>query len=185
MTDPAPSAAAATAPQDAARLAQAVDELTAVLTQTGMPRMAARVFAYALAEDSDRYTAADFAEGLQISPAAVSGAVRHLVAGRLLFKEHAPGLRADLYRVYDEDAWSAIMTARLPILWMWEQAVHDAAELVGTDTRGGRRLAESEAFFRFLRDEMAAMLERWKQHRRALDADDAAGTAVGQETPSS
>ena len=189
MTDPAPSAAAAAAPQDAARLAQAVDELTAVLTQTGMPRMAARVFAYALAEDSDRYTAADFAEGLQISPAAVSGAVRHLVAGRLLFKEHAPGLRADLYRVYDEDAWSAIMTARLPILWMWEQAVHDAAELVGTDTRGGRRLAESEAFFRFLRDEMAAMLERWKQHRRALDADDAddaeGTTDAGQETPSS
>ena len=69
--DPAPPAAPAA--QDAARLAQAVDELTAVLTQTGMPRMAARVFAYALAEDSDRYTAADFAEGLQISPAAVSG----------------------------------------------------------------------------------------------------------------
>jgi predicted transcriptional regulator len=168
------------APQDAQRVHQAVDELTAVLTQSGMPRMAARVFAYALAEDSDRYTAADFAEGLGVSPAAVSGAVRHLVAGRLLFKEHAPGSRAEVYRVYDEDAWSAIVTARLPMLWMWEQAVHDAAELVGPDTRGGRRLVESEAFFRFMRGELATMLDRWKQHRRELDV-----TRPAQDTPSS
>jgi hypothetical protein len=169
-----------TVPQDAHRLHQAVDELTAVLAQSGMPRMAARVFAYALAEDSDRYTAADFAEGLQISPAAVSGAVRHLVASRMLFKERAPGSRADQFRVYDDDAWSAILTARLPMLWMWEQAVRDAAELVGSDTRGGRRLRESGEFFAFIRDELAGILERWKQHRRELDA---AGPV--QETPSS
>ena len=159
---------------------QAVDELTAVLTQSGIPRMAARVFAYALAEDSDRYTAAEFAEALQISPAAVSGAVRYLVSGRLLFKERPPGSRAEMYRVYDEDAWSAILTARLPMLWMWEQAMRDAADLVGRETRGGQRLAESEEFFGFLRTEFAELLERWKQHRRQRAAAD-----LAQETPSS
>jgi len=175
-----------TVPQHSGRLHQAVDELTAVLVQSGMPRMAARVFAYALAEDSDRYTAADFAEGLQISPAAVSGAVRYLVSGRLLFKERAPGSRAELYRVYDEDAWSAILTARLPMLWMWEQAMRDAADLVGRDTRGGQRLAESEEFFGFLRAEFADMLERWKRHRRDLAvARPDQETRLAQETPSS
>ena len=172
--------------QDSVRLHQAVDELTAVLTQSGFPRMAARVFAYALAEDSDRYTAADFAEGLGISPAAVSGAVRYLVSGRLLFKERAPGSRAELYRVYDEDAWSAILTARLPMLWMWEQAMRDAADLVGRETRGGQRLAESEEFFGFLRNEFAHMLDRWKQYRRELDTTGNGPEArSGQETPSS
>jgi hypothetical protein len=167
-------------PQDSDRLHQAVEELTAVLEQSGMPRMASRVFAYALAEDSDRYTAADFAQGLGISPAAVSGAVRYLVSGRLLFKERAPGSRAEVYRVYDEDAWSAILTARLPMLWMWEQAMRDAADLVGRETRGGQRLAESEEFFGFLRTEFAELLERWKQHRRQRVAAD-----VAQDTPSS
>ena len=154
--------------QDPDRLMQAVEQVTAILTESGMPRMAARVFAYALAEDSDRYTAADFAEGLQISPAAVSGAVRYLTTTRLLFKERAPGSRADVFRVYDDDVWSAITAARLPMLWMWEQAVADAAELVGPETRGGRRLRETEEFFRFTREETAGMIERWKQRRRTL-----------------
>ena len=156
------------AEQDLERLHQAVEQVTTVLAESGMPRMSARVFAYALAEDSDRYTAADFAEALQISPAAVSGAVRYLTAARLLFRERLAGSRADVYRVYDEDVWSAITTARLPMLWLWEQAVHDAAQLVGPDTRGGQRLEETEEFLRFVREEAGHMLDRWKQHRRAL-----------------
>ncbi len=157
-----------TSEQERADLLSAVEQVGAILAESGMPRMAARVFAYALAEDSDRYTAADFAEGLRVSPAAVSGAVRYLTATRLLFKDRLPGSRAEVYRVYDEDAWSAITTARLPMLWMWEQAVTDAADLVGPDTRGGRRLQETAEFFRFTREETAGMLERWKQHRRTL-----------------
>ena len=150
------------------QLLAAVEQVATLLADGGMPRMAARVFAYALAEDSDRYTAADFAEGLRISPAAVSGAVRYLTTTRLLFKERAPGSRADLYRVYDEDVWSSIMAARLPMLEVWEKAVHDAADTVGLDTRGGRRLRETEEFFRFTRIETEAMIERWQRHRRGL-----------------
>jgi predicted transcriptional regulator len=150
------------------RLSRAVEQVSTILTEGGMPRMAARVFAYALAEDSDRYTAAELAQGLQVSPAAVSGAVRYLVSTRLLFKERRPGSRAEVYRVHDEDVWSAITTARLPMLWMWEQAMHDAAALVGQESRGGRRLEETAEFFRFTREETAGMLERWKQHRRTL-----------------
>ena len=43
--------------------------------------MPARVFSALLATDSGRLTAAELAERLQISPAAVSGAVRYLIAG--------------------------------------------------------------------------------------------------------
>src|SRR6478609_11822379 len=105
------------------RLLHAVERVAGLLTDAGMPRMASRVFAYALADDAERYTAADFAEGLRVSPAAVSGAVRYLLDTRLLVKEREPGTRADLYRVYEDDVWSAIMAARLPMLEMWEQAI--------------------------------------------------------------
>jgi DNA-binding transcriptional regulator GbsR (MarR family) len=151
------------------RLLRAVERVASLLTDAGMPRMASRVFAYALADDADRYTAADFATGLQVSPAAVSGAVRYLIDTRLLFKDREPGTRADLYRIYDDDVWSAIMQARLPLLEMWEQAVAEAADLVGPDHRGGRRLRETMEYFRFSRVEMAAMIDRWKQHRATLD----------------
>ncbi len=151
------------------RLLRAVEQVTSLLTEAGMPRMASRVFAYALADDADRYTAADLSEGLQVSPAAVSGAVRYLVDVRLLFKEREPGSRADLYRIYDDDVWSAIMLARLPMLEMWERAVAEAADLIGPDHRGGRRLRETQEYFRFTREETAAMVERWRERRLTLE----------------
>ena len=98
-----------------------------------MPRMAARVFAYALADDAERYTAAAFAEGLRVSPAAVSGAVRYLLDTRMIVKEHEPGTRATSYRIYEDDVWTAIMTARLPML-ACGRTVAEAADLVGRTT---------------------------------------------------
>jgi DNA-binding transcriptional regulator GbsR (MarR family) len=151
------------------RLLRAVERVAALLVDAGMPRMASRVFAYALADDADHYTAADFATGLQVSPAAVSGAVRYLLDTRLLVREREPGVRADVYRVHSDDVWSAIMTARLPLLEMWEKAVAEAAEMIGADHRGGRRLRETQEYFRFSREEMAGLIERWQAHRRTLD----------------
>lgn len=148
---------------------RAVERVAGVLNDGGMPRMASRLFAYALADDSDRYTAADFAAGLRVSPAAVSGALRYLLDTRLLFKDREPGTRADLFRIYDDDVWGVIMAARLPMLEMWEQAVADAATLIGPEHRGGRRLRETQEFLRFTREEMETMLDRWKAHRSTLD----------------
>jgi len=168
--DPSRTSTARRRPHDPEheKLLHAVERVAALLTDGGMPRMAARVFAYALADDSDRYTAAEFAEGLRVSPAAISGAVRYLLDTRLMFKDREPGTRADVYRIYDDDVWSAIISARLPMMEMWEKAIAEAADMIGPDHRGGRRLRETQAFFRFTREETAGMLERWKQHRRTL-----------------
>ena len=84
-------------------LLRGVERFALILNGSGMPRMASRVFAYVLAEDSDRYTAAELAEGLRVSPAAISGALRYLLDTRMIFKEREPGTRADLYRIYDDD----------------------------------------------------------------------------------
>lgn len=149
-------------------LLRAVERFAQTMEMSGMPRMAARVFAYVLAEDSDRYTAADLAEGLQVSPAAVSGAVRYLLDTRLLFREREPGMRSDLYRVYDDDVWSTIMAARLPILDHFIVGIDEAIALVGDDSPGGHRLVETREFFRFVQREMGEMLERWRDERRQL-----------------
>ena len=57
-------------------LLRAVERLAGMLYEAGMPRMAARVFSYALADDAEHYSAAELAEALRVSPAAISGAVR-------------------------------------------------------------------------------------------------------------
>jgi DNA-binding transcriptional regulator GbsR (MarR family) len=149
-------------------LLRAVERFAQTLEMSGMPRMAARVFAYVLAEDSDRYTAAELAEGLRVSPAAISGAVRYLVDARLLFREREPGMRGDLFRVYDDDVWSAIMAARVPVLDQFVAGIDEAIRLVGADGPGGHRLVETREFFRFMQQQMGLMMERWRRERATL-----------------
>jgi DNA-binding transcriptional regulator GbsR (MarR family) len=144
-----------------------VERFALILTAAGMERMPARVFAYVLAEDADRYTAADLAEGLGVSRAAISGATRALVQAGLLGKEREPGARVDDYRVYDEDVWAAIFQQRMPILDRYREVVSEGVDLIGNDTRGGRRLLQTQAYFDFMATEMPKVIEEW--HRRKDD----------------
>ena len=164
-----------TAGDDRLALLRAVERIASTLTETGIPRMPARVFAYILADDADRYTAAELAEGLRVSPAAISGAVRYLTQARMVFKEREPGQRADLYRIYDDDVWGRIVSARLPILDQWAETLESAIDEIGPQTRGGRRLQETKEFYAFMRADTQDMLERWRKHRSKLDQQEPGG----------
>jgi DNA-binding transcriptional regulator GbsR (MarR family) len=147
-----------------------VERLALTLRSSGMPPMAARVFAYVLAEDGERYTAAELAEALQASPASISGAVRYLVQGRLLGREREPGTRSDLYTLYDDHTWVRIMRDRLEGLVDYERVLLDGVAVVGADRPGGRRLAETAELFTYLRTELPKLLQRWADDRDAAEA---------------
>ncbi len=166
------SAAVSADPQDTEApddvLLRFVERFAVVLGEAGLPRMPARVFAYVLADDADRYTAAELAHGLRVSPAAISGAVRWLVRVGLLGKERAPGSRADQYRIYDDDVWYAISMQRVPLLRRWEESVAEGVAALGSDRPGGRRLRETQEFFAFIRTDTPRMLQRWQEHKRRV-----------------
>ena len=143
---------------------QFVERFGATLEEGGVPRMPARVFAALLTIDSGRLTASELAELLQISPAAVSGAVRYLTQVSLISREREPGSRRDVYRLHD-DEWYEAIVRREPLLQRWERAVLEGVDAVGADTPAGRRLRDTAGFFEFLQAEMPAMLERWRVQR--------------------
>jgi DNA-binding transcriptional regulator GbsR (MarR family) len=144
-----------------------VERFALVLVEVGLPRMTARVFAYALADDAERYTAADLASGLRVSAAAISAAVRQLVQLGYLARERLPGHRTDTYRIYDNDVWGSIIFQQDRVLARYEEVVADGAEMLG-DSPGGRRLRETKEFFAFLRSEQPRIIQRWHAHRRTL-----------------
>src|SRR6202162_2383214 len=84
---------------------------TSFMAAAGMPPMPSRVFVALMVTDSGRLTAAELAEMLRISPAAVSGAVRYLIQLGLVHKERVPGSRRDYYRMPD-DVWSDMFRLR-------------------------------------------------------------------------
>jgi len=130
-------------------LLRVVERMALILNEAGIPRMPARVLAYTLADDADRYSAAALADGLRVSPAAISGAVRHLTATRMVVKEREPGKRADLYRVREGDVCGMIVAAWIPVLKQWESVLETATVEVGAQGGGGRRLAEATTFIAF------------------------------------
>jgi DNA-binding transcriptional regulator GbsR (MarR family) len=144
-----------------------VESFAAQLVEAGMQRMPARVFAALLSSDAGTMTSAELGEQLQISPAAVSGAVRYLAQTHMVSREREPGSRRERYRVHG-DQWYEALTNREAVLKRWEGSLREGVSSLGADTPAGRRMAETLAFFEFVEVEVAAMMERWRVHREKL-----------------
>lgn len=152
---------------DVSDLARAVERLGQTLETMGLPRMPARVFAFILADDQSVYTAADLSRGLEVSPAAISGAVRYLSDTHLVVRERNPAGRGDLFRVRDGDIWSTIQAARLPLLDVIIESVQEAVDLLPEGSPGRERVEETRDYLRFVREDSRGLDQRWREWRAA------------------
>ncbi|MEU4891972.1 MarR family transcriptional regulator [Streptomyces sp. NPDC044780] len=158
--------------RDEAAVSRFVERFAADLAESGMQRMAARVFAALLVSDSGALSSAELAERLRISPAAVSGAIRYLSQVEMVVREREPGSRRDRYRLFNE-VWYETLTRRDQMISRWESTMRDGAKVLGPGTPAGRRITETADFFEFVQQELPKMLERWRHQqaeRRAAEA---------------
>lgn len=150
--------------RDPVAVRQFVERFAANLAEGGMARMPARVFAALLATDSGRLTAAELAELLGVSPAAISGAVRFLLQMGMIAREGEPGSRRAHYRLFD-DVWYEAAMNRERILSRWESTAKEGVAALGPGTPAGDRVADTLEFFEFMQVESAGMMERWRRYR--------------------
>ena len=144
--------------------ARFVERFALVLTEAGMARMPARVFACVLAAEDGRLTAAQLAERLQVSPAAISGATRYLQQVQMLLRDREPGERRDHFRLAD-DLWYEAYANRGEMLQRWIDTLTRGLADVGPNAAA--RIEDSRAFFAFLQAELPALMERWRAQRDA------------------
>jgi DNA-binding transcriptional regulator GbsR (MarR family) len=137
-----------------------LERFASVLVAAGFPAMPARVFAALQVTDSGRLTAAELADMLLISPAAVSGAVRYLSGLGLVHRERVPGSRRDYYRM-PPDVWHEVTRLQTQVLVRWASLLKEGIDIVGADTPAGARLRAQASFIEFLNKEMPAVLARW------------------------
>jgi DNA-binding transcriptional regulator GbsR (MarR family) len=150
--------------RDTPEVARFVERFAAALTDAGMPRMPARVFAALLSTDSGRLTAAELGAQLQSSAGGISGAVRYLIQTQLVDREHEPGSRRDHYRVRD-DVWHTATARTDRVMDRLRAVLSEGVAALGDETPAGVRLTETLEFFAFLQKEMPALVERWQQIR--------------------
>jgi DNA-binding transcriptional regulator GbsR (MarR family) len=150
--------------RDAAAVSRFIERFALTLLDSGVPRMPARAFVAILASDTGYLTASELARVLNVSPAAVSGAVRYLTQVGLIVRERDPGERRDHYRLHD-DTWYDAMIRREELLVRWQNDLVAGIEAVGSDTPAGERLEETRRFFAFLHQEVPKMLDKWREVR--------------------
>jgi DNA-binding transcriptional regulator GbsR (MarR family) len=148
--------------RDPEAVRQFVERFASALVDAGFQRMDARVFAALHGTDSGRLTAAELAESLRISPAAVSGAVRYLIQFNLVRREREPGSRRDQY-VVNTDAWYEAIVNRDVVILRWQASAREGIEVLGADTPAGKRMSESLAFFEFIYEELQELIAKWQK----------------------
>ena len=156
--------AEAAKPRDEQAVRQFVERFAAVLSQAGIPLMPSRVFVALLTADAPRLTADDIAGILQVSPAAVSGAVRYLLPLGLVTRETEPGSRRYWYRM-PADVWHEVVRLRDQMMMRWSQTLRDGLDLLGPDSPAGQRMSESIRYFDFVQKELPMVLSRWEEYR--------------------
>jgi MarR family len=171
-----PPSAAQAAERDSAAVARFVEDLASALMEMGFPRMPARVFAALLTTDSGRLTAPELAARLQISPAAVSGAVRYLIQIAMVRRESEPGSRRHYYRAPD-NVWGEVIGIRDHLMARWTGVLRDGVAILGADTPAGERVADSVRFFEFVSLELPQVVRKWRERGPGGEGD--AGPAAG------
>ena len=137
------------------------DQMAGMLDSVGFPRMPARVLMALLTSDTGELTAEQISRVLEVSPAAVSGAIRYLNSVQVVRTGSLPGTRRRVYSLAPN--WYTIALTRA--------SAYD--ELRGI-TRGAPgslspeadlRVREMTEFFDFLARRFPDLLKEWNDLR--------------------
>ena len=145
--------------------AEFIEGFALKLSESGMQRMAALVFAALLTAPGGGLTAREIAEMLGVSAGAVSGATTYLTRAKMAERSRTPGERVDRYDVKGT-TWAeaiAVETEMMRSLAAW---LDQGASLVAGDREATERLEDTRDFFNFVSVEMPQLVERWQKSRR-------------------
>lgn len=152
--------------RDEQALTDVMEHSAAVLIAAGFPKMPARVLMALTVTESAGLTAAQLAERLDVSAAAISGAVRYLQTLGIVRRLSQNGSRRDLYQMPAD--WYALMVRNSPIYGVLaDQAETGLAAIDDPSDPATERLRDMAGFYRFMQDRLPDMLNEWEQIRAA------------------
>jgi DNA-binding MarR family transcriptional regulator len=131
--------------RDTAAVRAFEDRFAAVLVETGIPRMEARVLVCIYVTDSGSLTSAELVQRLRVSPASISKAIGYLEAVELVQRERGTR-RRERYFV-DDDMWVRAWSASVRMNQAWAQTAQQGAELLRVGTPAGDRILQMSQMF--------------------------------------
>lgn len=154
---------------DERALTDVLEHSAAVLTAAGFPKMPARVLMALTVTESAGLTAAELAERLGASAAAISGAVRYLQTVGIIRRVSQTGSRRDRYELPGD--WYSSLVKNSPVYGVLaDQADAGLAAVGDPDSPATLRLRDMAGFYRFLQGRLPHLLDEWEQLRAERDS---------------
>jgi DNA-binding transcriptional regulator GbsR (MarR family) len=141
---------------------QFVEDVGIQFEDSGMPRMAGRIFGWLLICGPPHQSAAELAEVVEGSKGSISTMTRLLVSLRLVQRMTLAGDRHTYYRI-GQDVWSEVLqknVAKMTV--MREIAERGLALIAGEDASRKQRLNEMREIHALFEQELPVILGRWE-----------------------
>jgi len=146
---------------------QFVEKVGIVFEQTGLPRMAGRIFGWLLISDPLHQSTDQLAEALMASKGSISTMTRLLVQTGLIERLSLPGVRHNYFRLCPDALCHMIRHGVEDEIKMFRQLAEYGLELPADKTPLTQKwLEEMRDIYTFLERELPALLERWEQQRQ-------------------
>jgi len=154
-------------------LAQYVEEVALFFEESGLPRIAGRILGLLLICDPPHRSAAELADEIGASKGSISTMTRMLVGAAMLERVPVPGDRVTYFQVRTDGFEKRFETLMSTIVGFQPLAARGLALLEGEAPERKAALRELSALYAFLEREIPEMLERWREERDALIAEEA------------
>ena len=149
-----------------------VEEVGISFEQTGLPRMAGRVFGWLLISDPPYQSPAELAEALMASKGSISTTIRLLIQIGMVERFVIPGVRHDHFRLREDALRHAMRRGLEDEIKMFRELAERGLELVGgRNSRGRQWLEKMRDSYAFLEQEFPALMERWEKWQAERQAE--------------
>jgi len=143
-----------------------VEETGLVFEQTGLPRMAGRIFGRLLIAEPPHQSTGQLTESLMASKGSISTMTRLLIQTGLIERISLPGIRHDYFRIRP-DAWRHMVRHGLEEeISMFRRLAEHGLELEGKPLPMRERLEEIHNVYSFLEQEFPNLVARWGNSRK-------------------
>ena len=143
-----------------------VEEVGIVFEQTGLPRMAGRIFGWLLISDPPYQSLTELADALMASKGSISTTTRFLVQLGLIERFVIPGERHKHFQLRQDALRHTMKRGLEEEIKMFRQLAEHGLELVERKAFPNRRwLEEMRDSYTFLEQEFPIMMERWQKQQ--------------------
>ena len=144
-----------------------VEHVGIVFEDTGIPRMAGRIFGWLLVSNPSHQSADELADVLMASKGSISSMTRLLIQIGLIERFGMPGIRHDLFRIKSDACQCLIKRGLENEITLFRQLAEHGMELTtGNQSLTQQGLREMFDTYAFYESEFPVLIEKWKEVKK-------------------